>query len=130
VRRRSHHARLDRASLGKYSLAGGALALVAAAVINVLVRRLARTGLPAGQVMPHDFLAKLHLAGLGVAIAWGHLGQRLQAVMGGLGPALGALVLGGLIGAVVYLSKKGLITLPFRRRHHRRSGSHPPPGSS
>jgi hypothetical protein len=127
VRRRSHHARLDRATLGKYALAGGALALVVAALANMFIQHLAAKALASGQALPRGFADKLHLARLGWPIVWQQLAPRLGSLASALGLALGALALGALIGVVVYLSKRHVISWPWlRHRHRRRAGSRPP----
>ncbi len=114
IRRKSRH-RPDWKRMAKFALAGSALAVIVAAVLNALITGLARGSLPEGQHIPNSILQKLGLALTTVWTALQALGQGLAEKGGGTLNTIAVLLAGAIIGAGVYLVREGF--LRSRRRH-------------
>jgi len=121
VRRKSHSRRFSSRRLGSYALLGAGGALLLALICSWVVIKLAERALPEGQAMPDGLADQFALAWHGGAELMGTAGERLSRLGAGLGIVLAILLVGAIIGTLLYLLNEDLVRVrwPWQRRKKR-----------
>jgi hypothetical protein len=125
TRKRVHSHKVHAARLGSSAIAGALVALVLAALLGVVVKQLALRALPEGDALPDSLSGRLGLAWDGAVLVGRATGQHLSKVGAGLSTVVLIVILGAVIGAVIYLLREDLLRVPWppwrhRKKHYRR----------